>query len=168
VIQALGRLGAPVLFPAHPRTRAVLAAAGAGIPVNVTFCEPLGYHETLGAARDAALVITDSGGLQREAYWLGTSCVTLRDETEWTETLDAAANTLIAPTNPERLVAVATELLACRSAAVWDRDAYGIGDAATRVADALAGSGLAPAPRPATEFEEQSLLTIPSDSRLRA
>jgi UDP-N-acetylglucosamine 2-epimerase len=86
---------APVLFAVHPRTRRALGAAGAGAShQSIRMIEPQGYLDTLSLVKYARKVATDSGGLQKEAYWLGTPCVTLRDETEWTETVDVGWNRL--------------------------------------------------------------------------
>ena len=91
----LADLGRPVLVPLHPRTHALLEASG-GLPAceNLRFTEPLGYLDMLQATANAHTVLTDSGGLQKEAYWLGVQCVTLREETEWTETLEHGWNQL--------------------------------------------------------------------------
>ncbi len=138
VFGALGSLGLPVLFPMHPRTRQAVERHGLGraVPASVTLREPLGYLETIATVRDATVVVTDSGGLQREAYWLGTPCVTLRGETEWAETVECGANALVAPElAPERLADVVRAQRARRGS--WLPDAYGAGDAAERVADAV-------------------------------
>ena len=98
----------------------------------------MGYLETIAAVRDAAAVVTDSGGIQREAYWLGTPCVTLRGETEWEETVAAGANALLpARWAPVRLAALVEEQRSRRRQAPWTPDAYGKGDAAHRVRDAV-------------------------------
>lgn len=138
VLRALGDVGIPVVLPLHPRTRAILERCelGDAIPANVRVERPFGYFETIAAIRDAAVVITDSGGVQREAYWLGTPCLTLRTETEWTETVDAGANRLVAPRDARsRLGAAAREAEA--SPRNWDRDAYGNGYAAEAISAAV-------------------------------
>ena len=135
-LDALGRLEWPVVFAAHPRTRAAIAAAALALPRTVHLVPSLGYLETLAAVREAAVVVTDSGGLQREAYWLGIPCVTLRGETEWAETVAVGANHLVAPDRLGQLaaaVARATGVEVIR----WTRDAYGDGNAAVRVAGSL-------------------------------
>jgi UDP-N-acetylglucosamine 2-epimerase len=99
----------------------------------------MGYLETIAAARDATVVVTDSGGLQREAYWLGTPCVTLRGETEWVETVECGANALVPPLAArEALANTVAEQCQRRRGNRWPADAYGDGDAAERVADAIA------------------------------
>ena len=139
VVRALGRLALPVVFAAHPRTRAVLAAAAPALPAALHVVPPLGYFETLAGVRDAAAVVTDSGGVQREAYWLGTPCVTVRSETEWTETVALGANRLVSPERcaDELPAAVDAQIARAPADRAWDRDALGAGDAAERVRQAL-------------------------------
>lgn len=138
---ALGGLDLPVRLPLHPRTRDALQRFGllGRIPPTVTIGPPLGYLETIAAVRDAAVVITDSGGLQREAYWMGTPCVTIRGETEWVETVAAGANALL-PVHeaPASLARVVERQCERRSRAPWAADAYGDGAAAERVVYAVA------------------------------
>jgi UDP-N-acetylglucosamine 2-epimerase len=83
-----------VVFPAHPRTRKAIAAMDYRLQSHVRLIDPLGYFEMVALTSSARLVLTDSGGLQKEAYWLGVPCITLRDETEWVETVEAGWNTL--------------------------------------------------------------------------
>jgi UDP-GlcNAc3NAcA epimerase len=141
VLETLGRTGLPVLLAVHPRTRAVLAAAGETRLVigGVTIIEPVGYLESLALTRSAALVVTDSGGIQREAYWLGVPCITLRRETEWTETVDLGANRLVAPLEVEQALprAVQEQTERWRSGPGWDRGEYGHGTAATKIVAAM-------------------------------
>jgi UDP-GlcNAc3NAcA epimerase len=92
----------PVLFPVHPRTRARLDATGLRLPDNVRAIDPVGYLEMVALETHAALIGTDSGGVQKEAYLAGVPCVTLRSETEWVETVDAGWNRL-AGDNPDAL-----------------------------------------------------------------
>ncbi len=95
ILAAFRDLDRLILFPIHPRTRKALAAAGLELPPRVRACEPLGHLDLVRALRDADLVLTDSGGLQKEACWLGVPCVTLRDETEWIETVQTGWNQLV-------------------------------------------------------------------------
>jgi UDP-N-acetylglucosamine 2-epimerase len=99
LVDVLRALPLPAVFPVHPRTRARLEATGelarleTGDGVRLT--APVGYLDLLALAAAARAVVTDSGGLQKEAYLLGVPCVTLRDRTEWVETVDAGWNTLV-------------------------------------------------------------------------
>jgi UDP-GlcNAc3NAcA epimerase len=130
VLRALGDIAMPVVLPMHPRTRSIVDrfALGNAIPSTVHVQKPFGYLETLVSIRDAAAVVTDSGGVQREAYWMGTPCITMRNETEWTETIERGANRLVSPVDASiSLGAVVSDALA--SARDWDRDAYGKGSA---------------------------------------
>ena len=105
IMQGLAGLRSPVVFPAHPRVRdAVLAM---NLPAQIRVIAPVGYREMAALTRNARVVLTDSGGLQKEAYWLGVPCVTLRDETEWTETVDAGWNRLVGA-DTARIIAAAT------------------------------------------------------------
>ena len=87
----------PVVLPLHPRTRARLLAAGLldRVAAAARLCEPLGYLDFAALLAHAATVLTDSGGVQKEAYLAGVPCVTLRDRTEWVETVEAGWNTLV-------------------------------------------------------------------------
>jgi UDP-GlcNAc3NAcA epimerase len=95
VVAALNALDEPVIFPVHPRTRKALAAAGCGVTSNVQIIEPVGYLDMVALTSSARLILTDSGGLQKEAYWLGIPCLTMRDETEWIETVETGWNILV-------------------------------------------------------------------------
>jgi len=118
----------PVVFPIHPRTRKQLAAFGLGAQVErmqgLRLCEPLGYLEFLGLTSGAALVLTDSGGLQEETTALGVPCLTLRENTERPVTVTEGTNTVVG-TDPARIVAEAEAALAGRGKAgrvpaLWD------------------------------------------------
>lgn len=105
IFEGLGRLDGPVVLPLHPRTRARLDGS-IQIPANVKLHEPVGYLAMLLLIQNARAVLTDSGGVQKEAFWLGVPCVTLREETEWVETLEGGWNQL-AGTDPDRIAAAA-------------------------------------------------------------
>ncbi|MFH0815945.1 MAG: UDP-N-acetylglucosamine 2-epimerase (non-hydrolyzing) [Methanobacteriota archaeon] len=87
--------GRETVFPAHPRTVKMMRRFKLAAPSSVRIIEPQGYAEMLQLVRGASMVLTDSGGLQKEAYFLGTPCVTLRSETEWLETVEAGWNVLV-------------------------------------------------------------------------
>ncbi|MDQ7039511.1 MAG: UDP-N-acetylglucosamine 2-epimerase (non-hydrolyzing) [Rhodothermus sp.] len=103
IFDGLGRLDLPVILPLHPRTRKRLGE-GFRVPPNVELRDPVGYLAMLTLVQHARAVLTDSGGLQKEAVWLGVPCITLREETEWVETLEGGWNQL-AGADPERIVA---------------------------------------------------------------
>lgn len=102
ILKAFGQLDLPVVLPVHPRTAAILKN-GMQVPPSVRIIEPVGYLHMLRLVMDAQKVLTDSGGLQKEAYFLAKPCVTIRTETEWVETLHDGWN-IITGTNPERIV----------------------------------------------------------------
>jgi UDP-N-acetylglucosamine 2-epimerase len=103
IMRALEMLGEPVVLPAHPRLRAALAQIEYRPVGNVGLIDPVGYFEMIALERHARAILTDSGGVQKEAYWLGVPCVTLRDETEWVETIEAGWNVL-AGADTDRIV----------------------------------------------------------------
>ena len=95
IIEGLGGSSRPVVFAGHPRTRSVLADAAIELPPSIILIDPLGYLDFAALASQAAVIATDSGGLQKEAYWYGVPCVTMRPSTEWIDTVDAGANVLV-------------------------------------------------------------------------
>jgi UDP-N-acetylglucosamine 2-epimerase len=106
LFQALSVVDLPVVLPLHPRTVAAARAAAVRPGDNITITEPVGYVEMLALERNARAVLTDSGGLQREAYFLEVPCVTLREGTEWSETLESGWNVL-AGSDPARIAEAA-------------------------------------------------------------
>ncbi len=108
IINALNVLDETVVFPVHPRARKVLESGGYQLKPHIRAIEPVGYFEMVTLTTSARLVLTDSGGLQKEAYWLGVPCITLRDETEWVETVEAGWNRLTGTTSERIVEAVRT------------------------------------------------------------
>lgn len=132
ILEALAKLEKPVVFPVHPRTRAAAARSGLRLSFGaLRAVEPLSYLKMLAAERHAKGIITDSGGIQKEAFLLGVPCVTLREETEWTETLRAGANRLCPP--DARAIRAAFSKMKRRSAGA----AYGSGSASKKILDVL-------------------------------
>jgi UDP-N-acetylglucosamine 2-epimerase (non-hydrolysing)/UDP-GlcNAc3NAcA epimerase len=134
VVDLAEQLPLPAIFPVHPRTRARLRAAGLEqrLEAAVKVTQPLGYLDFLKLAHHARTVLTDSGGVQKEAYLLGTPCVTLRDTTEWVETVELGWNVLV-----DLDVAAALAALE-RSLPSQERpELYGGGRAAERICDLL-------------------------------
>lgn len=108
ILSAFAALGEPVVFPAHPRTRKFLHEKNYRPPPNVRLIDPVGYFDIIALEKSARLLITDSGGMQKEAYWLGIPCVTLRDETEWVETVASGWNVLTGADRARIIAAVRT------------------------------------------------------------
>ncbi len=136
LLRALTQAGLPVVFPMHPRCRARIDSFGLGDVLthpNLRVIEPVGYLEMVQILTGARLVLTDSGGLQKEAYWMRVPCVTLREESEWTETVTAGWNH-IAGTDPEKILSIIRGVTEPSE----HPDFYGAGDAAERICAALA------------------------------
>jgi len=132
IADGLNRLSEPVAFPAHPRTRATLEAAQISLAPHVRLLQPLGYLDLASLASRARVILTDSGGLQKEAYWYGVPCVTLRPSTEWVDTVEVGANILV-DDDPDRIVSAVAE-----ARMPPDRpQLYGDGKASERIAEAL-------------------------------
>jgi UDP-N-acetylglucosamine 2-epimerase len=131
IASALDRLDGPLVFPAHPRTAGVLDT----IPHSFSTIDPLGYLDFSALASQARLILTDSGGLQKEAYWYGVPCVTLRENTEWVDTIAAGANVLVG-SDPDAILSAATHATMPNERPVL----YGDGHASERIAAALYAS----------------------------
>jgi UDP-GlcNAc3NAcA epimerase len=101
VLKCLGEADCRVILPLHPRTQKAIAAWNLPVPTNVESRGPVTYTEMIALERDAIAIATDSGGVQREAYLWGVPCITLREETEWIETVSTGWNTLVGA-DPER------------------------------------------------------------------
>lgn len=134
LVDTLGRLAErlPLVFPVHPRTRRRLA--GSAIPAGITLCEPCGYLDFICLQADAAMVLTDSGGVQEETTVLGVPCLTLRESTERPVTVTEGTNQVVGR-SPQKVLAAAVEVLErgrpARRPALWD------GQAASRIAETL-------------------------------
>jgi UDP-GlcNAc3NAcA epimerase len=141
IVQALITLAGEVdvVWPLHPRTRGVLARLGvdANATVGLHCVEPLGYLDMIEMEQSAQMVITDSGGVQKEAFFFGRPCVTLRDETEWVELVEAGWNRLAPPTSAAALHLAFRAALGSTGGQVRP---YGEGDSAQRIAGILLGS----------------------------
>jgi len=133
IFRALAALDKPVALPLHPRTQKRAAELGIEIDGNIRVLVPQGYLDMLALQRGAACILTDSGGIQKEAYHLRVPCVTLRDETEWVETVAAGWNTVVG-TDPERILAAVARR---PGADAPHPDLYGDGMTARRIVEIL-------------------------------
>lgn len=133
IFEGLNALPLPVVLPLHPRTKKMLAAFRLSAGSNVRIIDPVGYIDMLQLLQSSAVVLTDSGGLQKEAYYMGVPCVTLRSETEWTETVDAGWNRLAGL--DKALIVEAVEL--SMSLPAQRPNLYGDGSAAAKIAKIL-------------------------------
>jgi UDP-N-acetylglucosamine 2-epimerase len=133
ILNAFNALDEQVVFPVHPRARKMITGAGLRVAGHVQLIDPVGYLDMVALASAARLVLTDSGGLQKEAYWLGVPCVTLRDETEWVETVEAGWNRLVG-SDSEKIVEAAQFFAPSGPRPV----VYGDGLAATKCVDLIA------------------------------
>lgn len=129
VLKALGRLDIPTVFPVHPRAAKAIKSRKMTVLPPIRMIPPVSYLEMLCLEANAAMILTDSGGVQKEAYLLKIPCVTLREETEWVETVNAGWNCLVG-TDSKKLA---------RAVKSWKRPSrhpafYGRGDAAARIA----------------------------------
>jgi len=133
----------PIVFPVHPRTLERLKATDLLKRLkeskHVRLVDPVGYHEMLRLVKDSRMVFTDSGGLQKEAFWLRTMCVTLRERTEWVETVELGANMLVG-NNKNMIVRKVRECLAMEDLETKLKELpnpFGDGNASIEIIDAL-------------------------------
>lgn len=165
IVDALVAFGQaiPVIFPLHPRTRHTLSRLGQldRLAAAVHVIDPLGYRDMVQLEKYAALIATDSGGVQKEAFFHRVPCVTLREETEWPELLSAGWNRLVAPTSSRAIV------LALRNAmgtSGQDIAPYGDGNAAQRIVTCLENAIAGPsdvAPRLSHRMQEAGRAPVP-------
>jgi UDP-GlcNAc3NAcA epimerase len=139
ILNTFNALDETVLFPVHPRSRKVIKEMGFCPAPHVRLIDPVGYLDMVALVGSARMVLTDSGGLQKEAYWLGVPCLTLRNETEWVETVESGWNVLLGSQTEKIIDAVRTFSPPDRHPAL-----YGDGAAADKCVDFL-GAGLEPA-----------------------
>jgi UDP-GlcNAc3NAcA epimerase len=136
IVEALNALEEPVVFPLHPRTAGAIESMGLRLAGHVHPRPPAGYLDFAALASQARVVLTDSGGVQKEAYWYEVPCVTLRENTEWVETVEAGWNHLVG-TDPDAIVAASREA----SPGPEHPSLYGDGHAADLIADVICTIG---------------------------
>lgn len=133
-LDQVSRQGAEVILPLHPRTRKILTELDFRAGGNLRIIPPLSYLEMIALEEGARIILTDSGGIQKEAYWLKIPCVTLREETEWVETVTAGAN-ILAGSDPDRITAAARRQENVKL--TYRKDIYGDGHAAENICELL-------------------------------
>ena len=134
ILEAFSSFELPVVMPMHPRTKARLRDFGIDLPRNVRAVEPVGYFDMIMLERNAHLVVTDSGGVQKEAFFYKTACVTLREETEWTELVEAGWNFLAPPLSVDHIRLGLAKAMKAKGSSIQP---YGDGHTARRIADIL-------------------------------
>lgn len=138
IVDALAALASSVqvVWPLHPRTRAALQSTGqvAELSRRITLIDPVGYMDMVQLEKYAALIATDSGGVQKEAFFYQVPCVTLRDESEWVELVESGWNRLAPPADAESLVKVINSAMGSRGGSVTP---YGTGSAAQAIVEKL-------------------------------
>jgi UDP-GlcNAc3NAcA epimerase len=132
VLECLNESKLPVILPLHPRTKSAMERYELQFPAHVRAIEPVGYLEMLALQRGARLIMTDSGGIQKEAYILGVPCITLRAETEWVETVSSGWNCLVG-----RDPGLVRKALLRTSPLTERRQLFGDGQASARIARLL-------------------------------
>ncbi len=135
IVEGLNAIDEMVVFPVHPRTRARLHEEGLTLGGHIRMVEPLSYLELASLASQARVIVTDSGGLQKEAYWYGVPCVTVRPSTEWVDTVAVGANVLVDDDPVGLAEAVATASMPHNLPVL-----YGDGHASERIAQVLAAT----------------------------
>lgn len=136
IFDGFSKFGGNIVLPLHPRTRGRLATLGLTLPNNVCTIDPVGYLDMVMLEKNAALIATDSGGVQKEAFFYRVPCVTLRDETEWIELVEGGWNRLAPPADSQ---SVADRIAAAHGSIGHDITPYGDGHSAQRIADILVG-----------------------------
>ncbi len=128
IFNAFGELDLPVVMPLHPRTKKYLKQYGINPSTNIKIIDPVGYLDMLRLLSGARKLITDSGGMQKEAFFTQTPCVTVRDSTEWVETVELQANVLVKPIADDIVSIVHRQLQAD-----FSKSPYGDGKAAEKI-----------------------------------
>lgn len=134
ILSAFGQIDGQIILPMHPRTRNILGEDLSKISGNIYVIDPVSYLDMLMLEKNARLILTDSGGVQKEAYWFSVPCITLRDETEWVELVQAGCSQLVGADVSLILAAVAkaeknTNMVSADNAA----ELYGDGHSAEKI-----------------------------------
>jgi len=139
ILSALGDCGLPCLLPLHPRTRKKVLDFGLSFPGNVTVIEPVSYHDMLALMSNCLAIMTDSGGVQKEAYFVKTPCITLRTETEWVETLNNGWNCIV-PSDSAAIMKELHRITSMDFSNISQEPYFGDGFASRRIVNHLLGN----------------------------
>ncbi|MCF7954998.1 MAG: UDP-N-acetylglucosamine 2-epimerase (non-hydrolyzing) [Phycisphaerae bacterium] len=139
IIKAFSQIDATIVLPLHPRTKNTLGDGLEKLADNVLIIEPIAYLDMLMLEKKASIILTDSGGVQKEAYWAGVPCITLRDETEWIELVDAGVNKVVGTDTAMILDAVRKSPLVAEKFNSNSPRLYGDGNTAEKIIELLSG-----------------------------
>ena len=140
IIDGFGLSKQTIILPLHPRTKSKLELLGIKLPSNIKLIEPVGYIDMVMLEKNARLIATDSGGVQKEAFFYHVPCVTLRDETEWVELVESGWNRLASPDTGA--AAIADLINKALDSTGENIKPYGDGDSASRIAKILLSSNI--------------------------
>lgn len=134
IIDALGTVENTIVLPIHPRTKKYINEYNLILGDNIVCIDPVGYLDMLSLESNAVKIVTDSGGVQKEAYFMGKPCITMRDETEWVETVKVGWNKIVG-TDKNKIVDAINEFVAPKS----KMDIFGDGNAAEKIVKSILG-----------------------------
>ena len=134
IFKSFSKFAQPIVLPLHPRTRNLVSKSGLVLPSNMRVIEPVGYLDMVMLEQNASLIATDSGGVQKEAYFYRVPCVTLRDETEWIELVETGWNRLASPVDISVVVGKMNSAINSRGE---DLQLYGTGNASLSIVSDL-------------------------------
>ncbi|MDD7804227.1 MAG: UDP-N-acetylglucosamine 2-epimerase, partial [Endozoicomonas sp. (ex Botrylloides leachii)] len=134
ILSGFSAFAKKIVLPLHPRTCKRLESCELKLPPNVQLIDPIGYLDMVMLEQNANLIATDSGGVQKEAFFHRIPCVTLRDETEWTELIEAGWNRLAPPVNSEEIAATMMSAIKSKGNNIQP---YGAGNAGSLIASSL-------------------------------
>jgi UDP-GlcNAc3NAcA epimerase len=136
IIKALNALDRQIIFPIHPRTKKALKEQHVQLYDHVTVIDPVGYFDMLRLEKNAKAILTDSGGIQKEAYFFSIPCITLREETEWVETVAAGWN-ILTGSDPDKIITAAENVTRNKE----HPDLFGDGKASQNIVDLISKYG---------------------------
>ena len=137
IISALNSLEETIVLPIHPRTKKILNDMNCQLKPHIRIIDPVGYFDMITLENAARMILTDSGGIQKEAYWLKVPCITLRDETEWVETVESGWN-ILSGADRARII----EAVHAFKVPTDHPPLYGDGKAAEKIISTISGQGI--------------------------